>query len=280
MGCSVFGGINVNPNIRDQGPSCSSENYYVSQHNLAHHWRRPHMVPHSLGFPQLLTRTLPWVRDCMAERLPGHWPFETPNKQLKNRNLLEVLEDPTDSSASLWCVSEFSTRQRLLGFRLEHIINEGVDEWRIINDKDDDQTIDFSEGTGITAENCGPFADSEIFGNQLSYNPRFCHTLDVSNALLELLSYKPVGERHRILARGEKELYLFDPENDAVSTLFHRPVHSLSFIPYMNDEIVFLDESGLIWYGVMGENFVQAKCRDNIEVCFFSNFSKDFIFRV
>uniref|UniRef100_A0A1I7W358 Prenyltransferase and squalene oxidase repeat family protein n=1 Tax=Loa loa TaxID=7209 RepID=A0A1I7W358_LOALO len=271
-GCSVLGGIRVNPSIQDQGPSCSSEDFYVSQYNLAHHWRRPHMIPHSLGFPQLLIRTLPWVRDCMALRHTGHWPFETQSNRLKNRNLLEVLEDPADGSVTLWSVSELSTRKRLLEFRL-HLSKERnaeFDEWRILYDRDEDQGIHDSEGTEMAERNWDSCVEGDMFREQQIYNPisnnrKYCRTLDVSTALLELRSYKPSGERCRILARSEKELYLCDPANNVVLTLFHHPVHSLSFIPYMNDEIVFLDDGGLIWYGEVGQNFIHAKCGCDIE---------------
>ncbi|KAL3995507.1 Prenyltransferase and squalene oxidase repeat family protein [Acanthocheilonema viteae] len=268
-GCSVLGGIKVNPSVQDQGSNCSSKDFYVSQHNLAHHWQRPHIVPHSVGFPQLLTRTVSWVRDCLAVRYAGHWPFETRNNRLKNRNLLEVLKDPAEDSVTLWCVSELSTRKRLLEFRLHHLRDEGFDEWRILSDRDEDQEIYNSDRIEITEGNWNSSAEDASREQQIcnpnSDNLKFCRTLDVNTALLELRSYKPTGERRRILARSEKELYLCDPENNVVLTLFNRPVHSLSFIPHMNDEIVFLDDGGLIWYGEMGNNFIQAKCGYDIE---------------
>lgn len=277
MGCSVLGGIRVNPSIKNQEFSCSSKDFYVSQYNLAHHWQRPHMVPHSTGFPQLLIRTVPWVRNCMALRHAGHWPFETPKNRLKNRNLLEILEDPVDNSVTLWCVSELSTRKRLLGFRLHCLRDEEFDEWRISSHRGEDQQIHDSDRIKITEENWNLCVESEFRERQIydpsSDNSNFCRTLDVSTALLELRSYKPAGERCRILARSEKELYLCDPENNVVLTLFNRPVHSLSFIPYMNDEIVFLDDGGLIWYGEMGNNFSQAKCGHDVEVSILPHFS-------
>ncbi|CAG9536281.1 unnamed protein product [Cercopithifilaria johnstoni] len=267
-GCSVLGGIKVNPSVQDQGSSCSSNDFYISQHNLAHHWQRPHMVPHSVGFPRLLTWTTPWVRDCMAVRHAGHWPFETRDNRLRNRNMLEVLEDPADNSVTLWCVSELSTRKRLMEFRLHHSRDEGFDEWRILSDRDEDQEIHKSDRMKIMEGNWSSSTDvsrkRQIYSPN-SDNPKSCRTLDVNTALLELRSYKPTGERCRILARSEKELYLCDPENNVVLTLFNRPVHSLSFIPYMNDEIVFLDDGGLIWYGEMNSNFIQTKCGYDIE---------------
>lgn len=269
MGCSVLGGIKVNPSVRNQGPRCSSRDFYISQYNLAHHWQRPHMVPHSVGFPQLLTRTMPWVRDCVAVRHAGHWPFETPDSRLKNRNLLEVLENPLDGSVTLWSVSEFSTRKRLLEFRLHRLKDEGFDEWRIFSDSDEDQEIYNSERVEMT-ENWNSSTEDASEKRQIynanSNSSKVIRTLDVNTPLLELQSYKSTGERCRILARSEKELYLCDPENNAVLTLFNHPVNSLSFIPHMNDEIVFLDNGGLIWYGEMGGNFIQAKCGSNVEV--------------
>lgn len=281
-GCSVLGGIKFNPSIQDQGPSCSSKDFYVSQHNLAHHWQRPYMVPHSVAFPQLLTRTLPWVQDCVAVRHAGHWPFETYSNRLKNRNLLEVLEDPVDGSVTLWSVSELSTRKRLLEFRLHRLRDEGFDEWRILSDEG--QEIKNSERAEIMERNWNSSA-KDMSREQQIYNPnsnntKCCQMLDVNTALLELRSYKPTGEKCRILARSEKELYLCDPKNNVVLTLFNHPVHSLSFIPYMNNEIVFLDDGGLIWYGEMGENFIQAKCGYNIEVSVCSNFLDVSFFKV
>ncbi|VDM09564.1 unnamed protein product [Wuchereria bancrofti] len=272
-GCSVLGGIKINPTIQDQGSSCPSKDFYVSQYNLAHHWQRPHMVPHSVGFPQLLARTMPWVQDCLAMRHAGHWPFETHSNRLKNRNLLEVFEDPSDGSVILWSVNELSTRKRLLEFRLNRLRDEEFDEWKIVSyDRDEDQESYNSERTKITERNWNTSTENEIsmseeqfIHNHSSNNPKYCRTLDVSTALLELRSYKSAGERCRILARSEKELYLCDPENNTVSTLFHHHIHSLSFIPYMNDEIVFLDDVGRIWYGEMGENFIQVKCGYDIE---------------
>ncbi|KAM3718411.1 Geranylgeranyl transferase type-1 subunit beta [Dirofilaria immitis] len=255
-GCSVLGGIKVNPNIENQGPSCSSKDFYISQHNLAHHWQRPYMVPHTVGFPQLLTRTLSYVRDCMAMRHAGHWPFETHSNLLKNRNLLEVFENPADGSVILWSVNELSTRKRLLEFRLHRVKDEGFDEWKILTDEDDED----QERAEITEVNRSFSSDDETSNEQQIYNPKYYRTLNVNTALLELRSWRPTGQRCRILARSEKELYLCDPENNTVLTLFQTPVHSLSFIPYMNDEIIFLDGGGLIWYGEVGENFIRVKC--------------------
>uniref|UniRef100_A0A915PP35 Prenyltransferase alpha-alpha toroid domain-containing protein n=1 Tax=Setaria digitata TaxID=48799 RepID=A0A915PP35_9BILA len=272
-GCSILGGIKVNPNIQDQdSKSCSSKDFYISQYNLAHHWQRPSMVPHSMSFPLFLAHTTPWVQDCMAVRHGGHWPFETPNNRLRNRNLLEVLEDPSDGSVKLWSVSELSTRKRILEFHLHCVKDKGFDQWILTDWNDEDYDVHNTDGGEIMERNHSS-TDSDIerrYGEQQtgypnSHTRKCCRMLDVNTALLELRSWKPKGEKCRILARSEKELYLCDLENGVVLTLFHHPIHSLSFIPYMNNEIVFLDDGGLIWYGEVGENFVRVKCDYDIK---------------
>ncbi|VDK59798.1 unnamed protein product [Anisakis simplex] len=116
-GCALIGGIqirNAHPSTRFF-PDLSSEhplNYYIPQYNLATHWRKPFLIPHSIGFPHVLSRPLEWEyfwanaqkitggaamrtrfatlksQNVVPYRAPGQWLVDTAEKQLKNRNLL------------------------------------------------------------------------------------------------------------------------------------------------------------------------------------------------
>lgn len=282
-GCSVLGGIQVNHSIKDLGPACSSKDYYIPQYNLAYYWHRPYMVPHSLSFPQLLTRTLRWNSDCMKFRNTGHWPYDTHRRRLRNRNLLAVSGDDPSIPVRLWSVNELSTRKRLMEFRLSLKKHGKFEEWVVAEGNDELGTRDPEISTsrvatqGVMDLHTNEEADVSALENLDDPSDFGCRILDLKTPLLELHPWRPSGERCRILARGEKELCLCDTERGVALTLFGRPVHSLSTIPYMNDEIVFLDDGGNIWFGEVGENFARVKSGYDIEVnilvlCFFCLF--------
>ncbi|VDN02357.1 unnamed protein product [Thelazia callipaeda] len=266
LGCSIYGGINMNPKVDDKGLNSTSDNYYITQHNLAHHWRRQFMIPHSVGFPQLITHTTPWTSGSTALRHKGHWSYNIPSDHLKNRNLLTTVDDTTDGTMRLWSVSEFSDRKQLLQFRLRCKQKKGLDEWSLTTiDVEDQDLLDHEASvmeqitSQVTCEGSkNILREQQIFQSNLS--AKFCRVLNVDSSLLELRSWTPSQDKHCIFARGEEKLYLCDPVNNVILTLFERPVHSLSFIPHMYNEIIFLDSDRFIWHGEVGGNLIQLKC--------------------
>ncbi|VDN21712.1 unnamed protein product, partial [Gongylonema pulchrum] len=267
-GSSVYGGIITD---HDASPTCSSKNFYIPQHNLAFHWQRPDMVPHTVNFPRLLTRFLEKGRSDIWCRPVGHWPYEVCRSQLRNRNLLAVSVEDSNMPVRLWAVDELSPRKQLVEFRLRLKSRKGFEKWVIASEDSDEEADDIYGSARMASEtvsqqvsgSCHDETDVTMVKN--SNGRRHRHVLNLKTPLLELRSWKRRDRRCQILARGEKELYLCDTDEGVAWTLFTDPVLSLSVVPHMNDEIVFLDAASQIWYGKVGENFNRVKCGHAIE---------------
>uniref|UniRef100_A0A183EPY5 F-box domain-containing protein n=1 Tax=Gongylonema pulchrum TaxID=637853 RepID=A0A183EPY5_9BILA len=185
--------------------------------------------------------------------------------------LLAVSVEDSNMPVRLWAVDELSPRKQLVEFRLLLKSRKGFEKWVIASEDSDEEADDIYGSARVASEAMsqqvsGSYHDeTDVTMVKNSNGRRHRHVLNLKTPLLELRSWKRRDRRCQILARGEKELYLCDTDEGVAWTLFTDPVLSLSVVPHMDDEIVFLDAANQIWYGKVGENFNRVKCGHAIE---------------
>lgn len=62
--------------------------HFITEHNLAHYWRRPGLFPRSMGFPIPLIDTAEDYNEGVLNRSPGNLRADSSAIRYRQRNLL------------------------------------------------------------------------------------------------------------------------------------------------------------------------------------------------
>lgn len=210
-GCAAYGGLQF-----DGGPSCDnqheSRSIFIPKYNLARYWQRFYLEPHSIGFPSFLFRI---AKEKRFNLPPGHWPFDTDNLQLQNRNLLTGASED-DTTVKLWCTGQQSDRRRIFEYSV-----------RLKQD-------------GITGEEWELFAKN----GELTNEPK---SVDVPSSLLELRCGGHLDGERYLFGRCEDCLLIVKPVSNAAIPIINTSVLEFSLVPYMYNEVILLDRKHL-WF--------------------------------
>ncbi|KHN79350.1 hypothetical protein Tcan_04471 [Toxocara canis] len=309
-GCALYGGLQIRPNVPT---SATAADFYIPQFNLAAHWQKPFLVPHSIGFLSVLTRPLDWSSpNDVPCRPPGQWYFDTPACVLKNRNLLTGLldEDVEDDVIRLWAVNELSSRESLMEFRVKRKEEEdGLGrDWELVGGSEEETRVEGEAGiddsmicersgkdwkrdvTALTSRGSQRLLSTQ-FGSSLDDHPlttcrngadRFgaerastsnCHSgpvacLNLPSPALQLLAWPSAGRNAYVLIRTEKSLCLYNSEKKEINTLYSSRMQYVTPMPYMDEELLMMDQEKLVWYGGVEQGsarLARVKCVGNIQ---------------
>ncbi|VDM49452.1 unnamed protein product [Toxocara canis] len=310
-GCALYGGLQIRPNVPT---SATAADFYIPQFNLAAHWQKPFLVPHSIGFLSVLTRPLDWSSpNDVPCRPPGQWYFDTPACVLKNRNLLTGLldEDVEDDVIRLWAVNELSSRESLMEFRVKRKEEEdGLGrDWELVGGSEEETRVEGEAGiddsmicersgkdwkrdvTALTSRGSQRLLSTQ-FGSSLDDHPlttcrngadRFgaerastsnCHSgpvacLNLPSPALQLLAWPSAGRNAYVLIRTEKSLCLYNSEKKEINTLYSSRMQYVTPMPYMDEELLMMDQEKLVWYGGVEQGsarLARVKCVGNIQL--------------
>uniref|UniRef100_A0AC35U1F6 Guanine nucleotide-binding protein subunit beta-like protein n=1 Tax=Rhabditophanes sp. KR3021 TaxID=114890 RepID=A0AC35U1F6_9BILA len=235
MGAELTGGIAI-----AASKSLSKNPELISPFNLAYHLKTPGLVPIILGYPTPLFNVKGSKSDGFGKSASPVTPI-SPNKEQPNKKRKNVIcGEPLDKDS----------------FYL-HTVNVTESKYHL-----DEFVVEVKEESQHTETKKPKFCTKQRIHLKFDTHTK---SLKADSPILCTKTYKSKCWEQKVWVSCENSFNLFDFRNESTSTIYSSPIKEFCPIPYMYNEIAFIDEGdGHTFYGNMDKDnsFSRLKCKN------------------